>query len=225
MIVLKTSTDRRTGMTVRRVNLDGAKFRIFGEWSLTAQQMYQLGLFAIAVMRERVSRGIGSSDAPMKPLSEHKGRRWSKSRGEWVEYGRGTGYRFRKVRSGGKGIRDLTLTGSMLGNISVRSVSERQVRIDITSSRERMKARANEIRSPWWGWSANDLARITLAARQLFRLNIGEISVGGRGGAMFGGSAAIWMNPWQHNAPASRDAAWASGLRTRIATGGFRRAA
>jgi hypothetical protein len=185
MIVLKTAFDQRTQQLVRTVKLDtGRKVRFFGEIDTNAQQMLALGNFSISVMVGRVQRGIGSDDAPMKALKR--------------------GYAIQKTKKGLGNRRNLTYTGDMLRNISVRSVSARQVRIDITSTKQRQKARANEQKSPWWGWSARDMAQITKAIEQLFGVNIANIGVGFGGGRK---ARPIWMDPSAFHATSGRLAA------------------
>lgn len=199
MITLKTTIDKRTGVFVRTVQttVDTVgplgrgiartnRFRIFGNFSLP---MYLLGQYALSVMKARVLKGIGSDDQPMKPLSTGRSSRVSRS-GQVVEFNTtGSGYLRRKQRLGGKPIRDLFLTGAMLENFQIRSVSETQVRMDITSSIQRVKARANEDRSPWFGFSVRDMAAIAVAGERILGQQIGDVGVG------FGGGRPQWLDP------------------------------
>lgn len=138
---------------------------------LTAAQMTTLGSLGIGQIRDRAAQGIGSDDAPMKPLN--------------LRYGR------RKAAHGLPQTRNLIGTGRngghMLDNISIRSVSSGSVRIDITSRTARIKAAANEKKAPWYGWSPNDAAVILGAAQQMARGNIREVT-GERG-------LSVWMDP------------------------------
>ena len=198
--VTKFWTDVKTGLEARRIKFgSGRKITVFGQLGFDVRQMLQLGNYGVSLIRDRVSRGIGSNDQTMPPLKQSKARRYSISQKKLVEYGdllpRYAKY---KQRVGAKPIRDLKLTGEMLGNIAVRSVSANQARIDISSNIQRIKARRNERRSPWWGWSPKDLAKLAFAARETFRTNL-SFSVGsGRSNAAFG-SSSIWMRPWLHN--------------------------
>jgi hypothetical protein len=159
MIVLSVKTDLKTGQKVQRVRLaSGAKLRIFGEISFDVKQMHALAQLGVDLIKERVSRGVGSSDTAMPGLKRH--------------------YAIRKTRAGAGNRRNLRLTGAMLDNLTVRSVSASQARMDITSARERIKARANEKRAPWFGWSARDLAALAKAGEQLFRLNVADMGLG-----------------------------------------------
>ncbi len=215
MITLKVGQNKK-GEFWRRVQMgSGQRVRFWGESIGFRQlQMLQLGNYGVQVILDRVAKGIGSDDAPMPPLQQQtRSTRWSKSRNGLVSTG-APGYGPRKAAGGGANVRDLNYTGDMLSNLSVRSVSETQVRMDITKSQERMKARANEIRSPWFGWSPRNVANLIALARRLWGEQLTAVGLGNRQAY---GSAQIWMNPFAHHYPGSRDAVWATGLRSRIA--------
>jgi hypothetical protein len=80
----------------------------------------------------------------------------------------------------------------MLDNFTVRSASESTVRMDLTQQWARDRARANEQRSPWFGFSPNDVRAITLMAQQIFKAMVTDMAVrlhGEKGGS-------VWMNPF-----------------------------
>lgn len=202
----------KDGQPVRRFRLSsGRMLSVMGtRFGFRERQMYRMGNLGISTILERVSKAIGSDDSRMKPLSMRRSRK-----------GEQYGYRVRKRKAvGGRGIRDLRLTGAMLDNLSVRSVSETEVRIDFTSRDARMKARTNEARDAWWGWSPKDLVRLTVAAKQMFREMAFNISATRDRGLS---SSAIWMDPMSYNFPGSVDARWARGLRQRISSGNLGR--
>jgi len=132
----------------------------------------RLGVFSIELIRNRVARGIGSDDAPMKPLNA----RYAKYKTYW-------GQPVRNLRGPGR------QGGHMLDNISVRSADSSSVRIDITSRDARTKAAANEKKSPWYGWSPKDASEILEVAQQVARGNIREVTAE-RG-------LSIWMDPYR----------------------------
>lgn len=105
----------------------------------------------------RAEAGISSDDRPMPPLT--------------------TGYARRKERLGAPPVRNLHLTGDMLGNLSVRSVSAESARIAFTTESARTKALANERRTPWLGWSSVDVQTITVAAEDMQVQHIHSVSV------------------------------------------------
>lgn len=247
MIVLKAKLTDKEGqplaMPWRRVQMaSGQRVRFFGaEIGFTELQMFALGNFGVEVIKERVSRAIGSDDAPMPALKSRKAKRWSKSQKRYVEYGRESKFSYanRKKDAGLQPIRDLRVSGDMLDDFSVRSVSASEVRMDITTAESRMKARVNEIRAPWFGWSPSDMVKLIARARQMFGDMVQDIGVtmAGRFGKLTRTAAGgwsvtsggkyttakpIWMNPWGHVAPNSLDARSMEDLRVRIKSGSVR---
>jgi hypothetical protein len=221
MIRVKVTTDAKTGQLVQHFKTkSGAKFRVLGQLTPRVNDMRLLGEFAVAIIKGRVSKGIGSDDAPMKPLSMFQRSRWSKKQQRYVKYGNpiNPGKDHRDLRGPGADGFGPWAKGHMLDAFSVRSVSEREVRMDITTAWARGKARVNEIRSPWFGWSVNDLKNLTVAAESIFHQKITDIAVmlGLQGSR---GNKPIWMNPWAAIAPHSADARWAAALRSKIAAG------
>ena len=158
MVLLKTTVKRAAPVDVQA----------FG---FSAVQMSAVGDLAIGTIRDRVARGLGSDDAPMKSLNR--------------VYAKVKGYR------GLPQTRNLMGTGTdgghMLDNISVRSAERNLVRIDITSRSARIKAAANEKRSPWYGWSPNDAALILDVMQEAARGNIREVTAEQ--------GLPIWMDP------------------------------
>jgi hypothetical protein len=134
--------------------------------SFSAQQMALLGTEGLRSVKERVTRGIGADDSQMPALSNH-----------WITVLRPhkmklMPYQWWKSQHGLEPIRNLTGDGSqgghMLDNLSVRSASATQTKIALTSTKARIKALANEQRSPWLWWSENDQKRILARAAQVF---------------------------------------------------------
>lgn len=168
-------------MIVTRVKIDGGKVKLVGDGP-GKYAWFRLGQFAIATMRNRVSGGIGSGDAPMPPLS---GRTAAVTRdGKFVR--RQAGYREQKQRAGLRPIRDLYGRGSqgghLLDNFRVREAGPTYVRMDITSRWGRIKARANEKRAPWFGVSDGDARKILPRIVDMHRGTILTIGAKVRGG-------------------------------------------
>lgn len=173
-----------------KVKYNGGKVKLTGEGP-KKYQWFALGQFAIRTMRDRVARGIGSDDWPMPALS---GRGSVISRdGKFVR--QRPGYREQKQRRGGRPIRDLygdgQQGGHMLDDLRVREATPNSVRMDITSRWGRIKARANEKRAPWYGFSANDrrliFARMSEVFRERFRVSNVAARVRGGGTAFANG--------------------------------------
>ena len=179
-------------MIATKVKFNGSKVKLVGEGP-DKYTWFQLGRFAIQTIRDRVARGIGSDDAPMPPLS---GRTSVVTRdGGFVR--QRPGYREQKQRRGGRPIRDLygkgDWNGHMLDNLAVREATPTSVRMDITSRAARTKARANERRAPWFGFSPRDQRVVLERMIEVFRRNGRVINLAARarggGGTVFAGSA------------------------------------
>jgi len=177
-------------MIVTRIKYNGSTVRL-GGFGPQKYQMYQLGRVAVQVVKNRVARGVGSDDSPMKPLSG----RTSAVRKDGRFVRQRAGYSDWKAAHGLKSIRDLwgpgLNGGHMLDNFTVRYADERQVRMDITSRWGRIKARANERRSPWFGFSAQDTVAIYGVARVMFKGIVVDIAAKIRGVRV----RPIWLDP------------------------------
>ena len=172
-------------MIAARVKFQGKNLRIAG-MGPRKYQMLKIAQYGIQLIRERVSRGIGSDDAPMPGLKV----RVSRS-------GNRYGYAIQKARKGLGNTRNLYGTGQqgghMLDAIRVTYVDDKRASIDITTRSGRQKARANEQRTPWYGWSRNDSRKLAEFARNEMG-SIVNVGVGLSRGRSFG-SSTFWMNP------------------------------
>jgi hypothetical protein len=135
-------------------------------------QMQRLGEFGIRTVKARVARGVGSEDNAMRPLSG-KNRAIFKH-GKFVR--QAVGYAAWKSKHGLQPIRDLAGTGQdgghMLDNLTVRSVSESNVRMSLTARKARAKALSNEKKSPWLSFSNEDERKIVAYAAQMFHSQV-----------------------------------------------------
>ncbi len=172
MIAIKVTLDPKLKQLVTTYRREGGgKLRVFGALTPRVQHMQTLGEYGVSLMKQRASKGIGSDDTPMGPLTDR--------------------YRKFKQRKTGRSARDLKFTGKMLDSLSLRSVSATQARIDITSRDGRMKARANEQRTPWFGWSPQDMRKLGTLFCQMFGGQIANF-----GARIFGQrTGPIWMDP------------------------------
>ncbi len=126
----------------RQLRVDHLNFRQF--------QMLKLGTVGLAAVKNRLAAGLGPTDAPAKPLTK-----------------RYAIYKAKRLRR--RAVRDLSLTGSMLRNLSVRTVSERAAKAALTSRQERIKGLANLRREPWLVFSSANRAAVLEAARRILR--------------------------------------------------------
>lgn len=119
-----------------------------GAVALDQQDLMQLAQAGIALIVDRVAGGFGSDDTPMPALD----RAWER----------------RKVRHGLAGIRDLYGTGErgghMLDGLTITEVSRTEVRVEFVGDWAALKARQNEQRTPWFGWSPRDVAGLDQVA-------------------------------------------------------------
>jgi len=179
---------------VTKTTYNGRPVRLHGIVGLRTYQMLDLGWAGVNSIKDRVSRGVGSSDAAMPPLKAKPRKRYDAKQKKCVEFGESarSGYKARKVLMGLKPIRDLAGPGvgwtgkgqkrrerrgphHMLDDLRVTSASATEARIDITKEDSRMKARANEQRAPWYGFSGKDLRNILELAQKMFDGNVSEL--------------------------------------------------
>ena len=195
--------------TPSKVTWQGKQIRMYMP-SPRAWQMAELGQAGVDSIRARVAQGVGSNDSAMPALKATRRARWSTKQQRWVEYGQAKSYYAEKKQQAGLNpIRDLygmgvgwtgrslkrgrVRSGSshMLDAMRVTSVSPQQARIDITTRDARMKARANEQRAPWFGFSGRDVRNLHAASQKIWGQNVGEFRVRMAGG----GSSPVWMDP------------------------------
>lgn len=155
-----------------RIQYEGRRVTI-KSFGIRPLQMLRLGSFGLKQVKARVAQGIGLDDAPMPPLKRAWVRRGVK--GKYVIIAGARGYFARKLRRGGKPIRDLRFTGAMLDNLSVRSATANEVRIGFTTKLAREKALANQRIAPWLGWSDTDAPAVQERARLVLRQEIQSV--------------------------------------------------
>ncbi|MBN2118509.1 MAG: hypothetical protein JW730_18190 [Anaerolineales bacterium] len=112
------------------------------------RDMVKIGAAGLLAVKKRVSQARGPTDAPAKPLT--------------VPYARYKS-RMRKGR-----YRDLKFTGKMLGNVSLRTVSDNMAKASLTSRKQRIKAFANQKREPWLLFSPANRLAVMQIARKVF---------------------------------------------------------
>jgi len=183
--------------------------------SFRTNQMAELGNVGIASMLKRIAAGLGSNDQQMPPYSDRKGRpiyaRYSMKHHKWVYYGpeapsykelqAKAGHHMRVLRGPGLGwtgskkkgtFRHRKTENHMLDQIRVTSASPTEARIAITTEDARVKARANEKRAPWFGFSGRDVRSLTAAAKKMWGNNILGLNARIAGG---GGAKPKWLDP------------------------------
>jgi len=117
--------------------------------NFTQRQMFKIGSVGVATVKNRLAAAQGPTDAPAKPLTKNYAIRKSK----WHKGNR----------------RNLYLSGAMLRNFMVRTVSERSARASLTTRKDRIKAWVNQKIERWIVFSPKNKAAVTEAARRVFQ--------------------------------------------------------
>jgi len=128
------------------------------------RQMYELGSVGVAAVKARLAAAQGPTDAPAKPLTK--------------------GYAIWKTKQGKGNRRNLMLTGDLLQNFQVRTVSENRAKASLSTRKNRIKAGVNQNIEPWMVFSPKNKAVVTEAAQKMLeamkpRLLV-EKALGGR---------------------------------------------
>jgi hypothetical protein len=118
--------------------------------ALTFRQrdMVQIASAGLLSVFKRLSAAQGPNDSPAKPLTKR-----------YAIYKS-------KLRKGNR--RDLRLTGKMLSNLKLRTVSDNSAKAALTSRKERIKGLANMRREPWLVFSPANRQAVMKKAREVF---------------------------------------------------------
>jgi hypothetical protein len=109
----------------KQMRLDKLTFR--------QNEMVTVGAAGLMDLKRRLRAARGPDDGPAKPLTKK--------------------YAIYKSRMHKGNRRDLWLTGKMLANLQLRTVSDNMAKASLTSRKERIKALANSLRQQWLAWS------------------------------------------------------------------------
>lgn len=142
-----------------------------------AELMREVGELGIQLQLEQVAAGLGSDGTPM-PALKGSGRTLFVARvGGQARFERRT-YADEKVKLGLRPIRDLRGPGRgghhMLDDIRVNYLDDKKFSFAITSKLGRDKARGNEKRAPWWGWSPASMQKLIAKAGAVFPQGLAE---------------------------------------------------
>ena len=127
-------------------------------------QMFKIGNVGLASVKNRLAAAQGPNDGAAKPLSRY--------------------YAIRKTKMGRGNRRDLMLTGNMLRNFQVRTVSENKAKASNSTRKDRIKAWITSKIEPWAVFSPKNRVVVHETAQKLLaeiapRLVI-ERSLGGK---------------------------------------------
>ena len=110
-------------------------------------QMFKIGNVGLASVKNRLAAAQGPTDGPAKPLSRY--------------------YAIRKTKMGKGNRRNLLLTGDMLRNFQVRSVSENKAKASNSTRKDRIKAWITSKVEPWAVFSPKNRQVVHQTAQQL----------------------------------------------------------
>ena len=128
--------------------------------NFSQKQMMKLGTVAVASVTNRARAGRNANDAPAKPLTKRYAIWKTKalSRGGFRKTGKG---------GGRKNVRDLNLTGNMLRNFRIRTVTNNQANAACSTRKDRIKAKVNNQREIWIALSRKNILEVVRAGRQI----------------------------------------------------------
>ena len=143
----------------------------------TADQVRALAEYGIALQKAQCAAGLGSDGLPMPALkgggglAVFTGRSGGRARFVY------RGYAQQKAMAGLQPKRDLRgpgKDGHMLDDIRINYLDDRMATFAITRQSSRNKARGNEMRAPWWGWSPESVRLLAERGNAMFPLSVGE---------------------------------------------------
>jgi hypothetical protein len=120
-------------------------------------QMFKVGNVGVAAVKNRLSAGLGPADSAAKPLT--------KRYAIWKS----------KLRKGNR--RNLTLSGDMLRNLAVRTVSENRASAGLSTRKDRIKAWINQKIEPWLVFSSRNKAAVLEATNRVLKEMVPRLAV------------------------------------------------
>jgi hypothetical protein len=125
----------------KQIRIDQMTFR--------QQSMFKIGTVGVAAVKNRVTAARGPADASAKPLTKR--------------------YAIQKTKLGKGNRRNLIMTGDMLRNFQVRTVSDNKAKANNSTRKDRLKAWLNQKIEPWVVFSPNNKAAVAEAARRVLQ--------------------------------------------------------
>jgi hypothetical protein len=125
----------------KQVRIDQMNFR--------QQSMLKIGTVGVAAVKNRLAAAQGPTDSSAKPLTKR--------------------YAIRKTQLGKGNRRNLMMTGDMLRNFQVRTVSDNKAKANNSTRKDRLKAWLNQKIEPWVVFSPKNKAAVAESARPVLR--------------------------------------------------------
>ena len=117
--------------------------------SFALTQMFKVGNVGVAAVKNRLGAAQGPSDGPAKPLTKR--------------------YAIWKTKLGKGNRRNLTLTGDMLRNFQVRTVSENKAKASTSTRKDRVKAWITNKIEPWITFSPKNRTAVLNAMNRVLQ--------------------------------------------------------
>ncbi len=130
------------------------------------REMVDIGSAMLLSVFQRFSKALGPTDAPAKPLTK--------------------GYAIFKSKQHRGNRRDLKLTGDMLRNLSLRTVTDTSAKAALTSQKQRVKGWANAKRQPWLVLSPANRKAVHDRAQRIMQGRLRRLAVSRRMGIDIG---------------------------------------
>ena len=111
------------------------------------EQMFKLGNVGVATVKNRLAAAQGPEDSAAKPLTKR--------------------YAIWKTKLGRGNRRNLMLTGDMLRNFQVRTVSENKAKASNSTRKDRIKAWITSKIEPWAVFSPKNRAAVQQAGQKI----------------------------------------------------------
>src|SRR5450759_3876711 len=125
----------------KQIRLDRLSFR--------QTQMFKVGNVGVAAVKNRVAAAQGPTDSSAKPLAKR--------------------YAIWKTKIGKGNRRNLMLSGDMLRNFQVRTVSENKAKATNSTRKDRLKAWITNKIEPWIVFSPKNKAAVLEATNRVLR--------------------------------------------------------
>lgn len=125
----------------KQVRIDQMSFR--------QQSMFKIGTVGAAAVKNRLAAAQGPTDSPAKPLTRR--------------------YAIQKTKLGRGNRRNLMMTGDMLRNFQVRTVTDNRAKASNSTRKDRLKAWLNQKIEPWVVFSPQNQAAVAESARRVLQ--------------------------------------------------------
>ena len=112
-------------------------------------QMFKVANVGVAAVKNRLAAAQGPTDSAAKPLTKR--------------------YAIWKTKLGRGNRRNLTLTGNMLRNFQVRTVSENKAKASTSTRKDRIKAWITNKIEPWIAFSPKNKSAVVDAANRVLQ--------------------------------------------------------